>query len=157
MQDAVIAIKPVPYGQGFVYGRLRGGFAGKGVGLNVAPSIYYGYGYGGTSFQQGSFAVDLAFNVSVLHPAPEAGTVVRRGQPGLRPPEKVCTEVPDLLGQFVGVAIPRQCTLTPLPPNSPLPAPPAPAPPVPTPPVAPPAVPPATDLRAGRAGGRPLR
>lgn len=143
LSDAVISIKPVPYGQGFVYGRLKGGFAGKGVGLGVAPSMYYGYGYGGTSFQQGSFAVDLAFNVPVLRPAPEAGKVVRRSQPGLRAPEKVCTEVPDLLGQFVGVAIPRECALTPLPPNSPLPAPPAPAPPSPVPPMAPPAVPPA--------------
>jgi hypothetical protein len=136
LADAVITIKPVPYGQGFVYGRLKGGFAGKGVGLNVAPSIYYGYGYGGTSFQQGSFAVDLAFNVPVLRPSPEAGKVSQRGQAGLRVPEKVCTEVP-ALSQLFGVAIPRECAL---PPNSPpLPAPPAPAPPAP--PVAPPAVP----------------
>ncbi|HKY77744.1 MAG TPA: hypothetical protein VJS45_16535 [Acidimicrobiia bacterium] len=139
LADAVITIKPVPYGQGFVYGRLKGGFAGKGTGLNVAPSIYYGYGYGGTNFQQGSFAVDLAFNVPALRPSPEAGKVTPRGQAGLRAPEKVCTEVPTLT-QLFGVAIPRECALTPLPPNSPpLPAPPAPAPPAP--PAAPPTVP----------------
>jgi len=138
LQDAVISIKPVPYGQGFVYGRLRGGFAGKGAGLGVAPSPYYGYGYGGTNFQQGSFAVDLAFNVPPLQPAPEAGTVVRQGQPGLRVPEKVCTEVPEVPGQLVGIGLPRECALTPLPPNSPLPP-----PPTPLPPVAPPALPPA--------------
>ena len=133
LQDAVISIKPVPYGQGFVYGRLRGGFAGKGAGLGVAPSQYYGYGYGGTSFQQGSFAVDLAFNVPPLQPSPEAGKVVRRGQPGVRPPEKVCTEVP-VVSQFVGIEVPHECALAPVPPTSP-------APPAPAPPVAPPALP----------------
>jgi hypothetical protein len=138
LQDAVISIKPVPYGQGFVYGHLKGGVGGKGVWFNVASSNYYGYGYSGTNFQPGSSAVDLAFNVPVLHPAPEAGKVVERGQPGLRAPEKVCTEVPALLGQFVGVAIPRECALTPLPPNSPLPAPPAVPPAEPPAPVAPP-------------------
>ena len=138
LQDAVISIKPVPYGQGFVYGRLRGGFAGKGAGLGVAPSPYSGYGYGGTSFQPGSVAVDLAFNVPPLQPAPGAGTVVRQGQPGLRVPEKLCTEIPEVPGQLVGIGLPRECALTPLPPNSPLPPPPA-----PLPPVAPPALPPA--------------
>lgn len=130
LSDAVISIKPVPYGQGFVYGRLRGGFAGKGVGLGVAPSISYGYGYGGTSFQPGSFAVDLAFNVPALRPGPGAGKVERLGQPGPRAPEKLCTEVPTLGGQLLGVAIPRECVL-------------APPVPVPAPPVAPPALPPA--------------
>jgi hypothetical protein len=134
LQDAVISIKPVPYGQGFVYGRLRGGFAGKGAGLGVAPSPYYGYGYGGTSFQQGSVAVDLAFNVPPLQPSPGAGKVWQKGQPGPRAPEKVCTEVPDVLGQFVGLGLPRECALAPLPPNSPLPGPPGPSAPI-SPPV----------------------
>jgi hypothetical protein len=133
LQDAVISIKPVPYGQGFVYGRLRGGFAGKGAGTAVAPSPYYGYGYGGTSFQQGSVAVDLTFNVPPLQPPAGAGKVVREGQPGLRAPAKVCTEVPEVPGQLVGIGLPRECALTPLPPNSPSPL----------PPVAPPAMPPA--------------
>lgn len=138
LSDAVISIKPVPYGQGFVYGRLRGGFAGKGVGLGVAPSFYYGYGYGSTSFQPGSFAVDLAFNVPVLRPGPTAGKVERLGQPGLRAPGKVCTEMPSPPGQLFGVTIPRECAMAPPPPNAPVPV-----PPVPAPPVAPPALPPA--------------
>ena len=145
LADAVITIKPVPYGQGFVYGRLKGGFAGKGLGVGVAPSYYsYGYGYGGTSFQPGSFAVDLAFNVPVLRPGAAAGKVERLGQPGLRAPEKACTEVPALPGQFIGVTIPRECTQAPPPPNAP-----APVPPIPAPPVAPPALPPTPFERPG--------
>lgn len=139
LQDAVISIKPLPYGQGFVYGRLRGGFAGKGVVLTDGNG-FSGYssspGYGNGGFQEGSAAMDLAFNVPALRPAPEAGKVVARGASGVRAPGQLCSEVPDVARQLIGIGIgvgtglPRECALTPQPPTTPPPAPPgAPQPP----------------------------
>jgi hypothetical protein len=135
LQDAVISIKPAPYGQGFVYGRLRGGFAGKGVVLPIGNG-YSGYssspGYGSGGLQNGSAAMDLAFNVPPLQPGPEAGKVVTRGEAGFRAPAQVCSEVPDVARQLVGIGVgvgiglPRECALTPTPPSPPQPAPVAP-------------------------------
>ena len=130
LADAVISIKPAPYGQGFVYGRLRGGFAGKGVVLPIGNG-YSGYsytpGYGSGSFQAGSAAMDLAFNVPALQPGPDAGKVVARGNGGVRAPAQVCSEVPDVAGGLigiglgVGIGVPRECALTPPPPGTPQP------------------------------------
>jgi hypothetical protein len=89
LQDAVLAVETAPFGHGFAYGRLHGGFGARGVSLPMGQPASYGYGGGGL-FQEGSFAVDLAFNVPPQHPAPGGGTVTRRGQPGLRTPQVVC-------------------------------------------------------------------
>ena len=111
LNDAVITVRADPYGQGFAYGRLKGGLYANGVTVTLwAPSG------GGGGLEQGSAAVDLAFNVPALHLSPGAGTVARTGQPGLRAPNQVC--------------IPLVCTAPP--------APHAPAPAVPSLPALPP-------------------
>jgi hypothetical protein len=107
-QDGVISVETAPWGQGFAFLRMRGGIGAEGVTLPM-ESHRYGYGNG---FRDGSVAVDLAFNVAPVQPSPEAGTVTRTAEPGLRTPEKVCVAVP--------------CVYPPAqPPNSPPVAPPA--------------------------------
>ena len=94
-QDGVMSAETAPYGQGFAFVRMQGHFGAKGVSLPMSPTYGYSYAYGtgSSGFQKGSFAVDLAFNVSPVRPAPEAGTVVRTGQPGPRAPQMLCAVV----------------------------------------------------------------
>ena len=118
LEDAVISARPAPYGQGFAYTRLRGAVAARGLDFSVDGSTYP-YGYRG--LQDGSIAVDIAFNVPPLQPSAQAGTVVAQGQPGLRAPRKVCSDVPHPARQFFGPGMPHECAVTPLPPSSPAP------------------------------------
>ncbi len=93
LNDAVMSAETAPYGpgQGFIFVRLLGGFGAQGVYLSISNPTYLGYG--GGKFQEGSFAIDLALNVSAVQPSPEAGTVAHREGPEVRAPQEVCALV----------------------------------------------------------------
>jgi hypothetical protein len=117
LNDAVMSAETAPYGpgQGFVYVRQTGGFGAQGVYLGISPPA--AYGYSGGKFQEGSFAVDLAFNVAPVWPSPQSGTVTRREGIDVRAPQEVCGLV-----VCVGPPAPPEAPAPPaLPPGAPAP------------------------------------